>query len=130
MVKIGKLNRRAFMKCNLYVIGKTLVVKISGDIDHHSTVELKEKIVKEYMARACVNLIFDFSLLEFMDSAGIGMIIGRYKQVSMNGGNLFAVGITPKTERIFRLSGLNKLVKSYPTVEAALNVCNEGKEVI
>jgi stage II sporulation protein AA (anti-sigma F factor antagonist) len=122
--------RRNFMNCNLTVEGKTLIVTVSGDIDHHSSVEIKEKLVYEYASKGCIDLIFDFTLLDFMDSAGVGMIIGRYKQMSINGGSVFAVGVTPKIERIFKLSGLNKLIKLYPTVDAALSACHSEREVI
>lgn len=66
---------------------KTLLVEITEEIDHHSTEKMRRKIdddITRYMPR---KVIFDFDKVFFMDSAGIGMIIGRYKMVNMLGRN-------------------------------------------
>ena len=66
---------------------KTLLVEITEEIDHHSTEKMRRVIdddITRYMPR---KVIFDFSNVAFMDSAGIGMIIGRYKMVNMFGRN-------------------------------------------
>ncbi len=67
---------------------KLLIVKIIAEIDHHTTEKLRRKIDNEitrYMPR---KVIFNFDKVSFMDSAGIGMIIGRYKIIKMLGGEL------------------------------------------
>ena len=64
---------------------KTLLVEITEEIDHHSTEKMRRLIdddITRYMPR---KVIFDFNKVSFMDSAGIGMIIGRYKMVNMFG---------------------------------------------
>lgn len=64
---------------------KTLLVELTEEIDHHSTEKMRRKIdddITRYMPR---KVIFDFNKVSFMDSAGIGMIIGRYKMVNMLG---------------------------------------------
>lgn len=66
---------------------KTLLVEITEEIDHHTTEKIRRKIdddITRYMPR---KVIFDFNKVSFMDSAGIGMIIGRYKMVNMLGRN-------------------------------------------
>lgn len=66
---------------------KTLLVEITEEIDHHSTEKMRRLIdddITRYMPR---KVIFDFNKVSFMDSAGIGMIIGRYKMVNMFGRN-------------------------------------------
>ncbi|MBO5349136.1 MAG: anti-sigma factor antagonist [Clostridia bacterium] len=66
---------------------KTLLVEITEEIDHHTTEKMRRKIdddITRYMPR---KVIFDFNKVSFMDSAGIGMIIGRYKMVNMLGRN-------------------------------------------
>lgn len=66
---------------------KTLLVEITEEIDHHTTEKLRRKIddnITRYMPR---KVIFDFNKVSFMDSAGIGMVIGRYKMVNMIGRN-------------------------------------------
>lgn len=99
------------MKISFEISDKTLIVKIAGEIDHHTACEVKEAINEQYTANNCKDIIFDLNGLAFMDSAGIGMLIGRYKQANMNGGEVYAEGISPEIERIFCLSGLNKIIK-------------------
>lgn len=118
------------MDLKLRVAGDVLIVNLRGELDHHSAAEIKNDIMHEYSSKLCRDIIFDFSELYFMDSAGIGMLIGRYKQVCINGGSVYAVGVSPVIERIFELSGLNKIIKRYPTVEAAVNAVNVKEEVI
>jgi len=66
---------------------KTLLVEITEEIDHHTTDKMRRKIdddITRYMPR---KIIFDFNKVSFMDSAGIGMVIGRYKMMNMLGRN-------------------------------------------
>ena len=90
--------------------GRNLIIKIDGDIDHHSSINIKEKIEREFKLSNCVNIIFDFSNVNFMDSSGIGMIIGRYKAIQKNGGKIFITNIRPQLETIIEISGLRKII--------------------
>jgi stage II sporulation protein AA (anti-sigma F factor antagonist) len=101
--------------------GRNLIVQISGDIDHHTVEEIKAKIEKEFTRTNCKNLIFDFTNLEFMDSSGIGMIIGRYKVIEKKGGQVVVSSINENPKRLIKLSGLDKILKCYDTVESALS---------
>jgi len=87
-----------------------LVVEILGEIDHHSAADLKERITKEYERGAVRNIELDFSKVTFMDSSGVGMIIGRFKDTEKRGGTLYASGLNGELERLFELSGLHKIV--------------------
>lgn len=118
------------MKFKLTVIEKTLVAQISGEIDHYTAVELKDAVVEKYISEGCIDIIFDFTDLCFMDSAGVGMLIGRYKQAYVNGGYVYAMGIKPVIERIFTLSGLNKIIKRCDSVNDVLCQHADKKEVI
>ena len=55
-------------------------------------------------------VIFDFSDVTFMDSAGIGMVLGRYKMMKMLGGNLEMINVEPKLKKIFEMSGITKII--------------------
>ena len=66
--------------------GKTLTALLSGEIDHHWAAILREKIDERAAAAAPAILILDFSAVTFMDSSGIGLILGRHKLVSALGG--------------------------------------------
>ena len=66
-------------------------------------------------------MIFDFSDTTFMDSSGVGMIIGRYRDLSMSGGSVYAAGVCPVVEKLFYVSGLHKIIKVYSSVEDVFN---------
>lgn len=108
------------------VKGNTLILIISGDVDHHSSEIIKQIADKRIMENNIRNIIFDFSKSTFMDSSGIGVVIGRYKLVNMAGGRIAAVNINPTIDRIFVISGLNKIIERYDTVEDALMEYQKG----
>ena len=89
---------------------KLLVVKIIEEIDHHTTEKIRRKIDNEitrYMPR---KVVFDFDRVTFMDSSGIGLIIGRYKFTNMLGGKLEVANLTQSVKKIFEMSGILKLI--------------------
>lgn len=98
------------MNINYVKKDKQLVVEITEDIDHHVAEKIRRKIddeITRYMPR---KTIFDFSRVAFMDSAGIGMIIGRYKMMKLIGGSLEIVNIGTQTKRILEMSGIGKII--------------------
>ena len=101
--------------------GRALVVKIDGEIDHHSAERVKDRIDSDFRRTNAKHILLNFERVRFMDSAGIGMIIGRYKLAQKEGGELAMVNISPETERIFELSGLHKIIKTFQNVDTALN---------
>ena len=89
---------------------KQLVVEITEEIDHHVAEKIRRKVDNEitrYMPR---KTIFDFSRVSFMDSAGIGMLIGRYKMMRLIGGSLEIINISETVKRILEMSGINKII--------------------
>lgn len=89
---------------------KLLVVKIIEEIDHHITEKIRRKIDNEitrYMPR---KVILDFNKVSFMDSAGIGMIIGRYKMIKMLGGELEIENATRNVRKVLEMSGITKII--------------------
>jgi len=98
---------------------RSLVVKISGDIDHHLAEAVRDRIDRDYVKHNAKNIIFDFSKVKFMDSSGIGMVIGRFKNAKKQGGNVMIAAVNPEIERIFIISGLHKIIKLYDSVDNA-----------
>ncbi len=88
-----------------------LTVKIRGEIDAGSVTELRRRIDVEYDCNAVKNMVFDFKEVSFMDSSGIGLIIGRYKRVSALGGVIKIKNANKNLKRIIELSGLGRIVK-------------------
>ncbi len=97
-----------------------LIVKLKSDLDHHVSVQIREQADGIIARENIKNIIFDFSESSFMDSSGIGVIMGRYKQVKFTGGKLFVTGVTPPIERILKISGLYKIIEKQATVVDAL----------
>lgn len=99
------------------VNGTTMVIHLKKDLDHHNAVYIRE-MADGYVDKYPINkIIFDFRQVEFMDSSGIGVIMGRYKQMSYVGGTVYVYGIGKNVDRIFEMSGLYKLVKRWNQTE-------------
>jgi len=107
------------MKINCSLRNNNLVIRLDGDIDHHNAQIIRDAVNRELHRRDAKNLVFDFAGVDFMDSSGIGLIIGRYKEVNAAGGKLFAININPKLNRIFDISGLKKIIQCYESLEQA-----------
>ena len=88
---------------------KQLIVEITEEIDHHVAEKIRRKVDDEITRHMPRKTIFDFSRVTFMDSAGIGMIIGRYKMAKMLGGSLEMVNVSPSIRKIFEMSGVVKI---------------------
>lgn len=88
----------------------TLIVKILGELDHHGAEQIREKIDAKIKSANSKNLILDLSELKFMDSSGIGIIIGRYKLVTSIGGKLYLVSASKSIDRIIKMCGIEKII--------------------
>lgn len=97
-----------------------LIVELGSDLDHHVSVKIKEQSDRIIATENIRHVIFDFSKSNFMDSSGIGVIMGRYKQVKFTGGTLAVTGITPPVDRILKISGLYKIIEKYETIKDAM----------
>ena len=97
-----------------------LIVSIKGELDHHSAEEVRSKIDDRLDRDGLNKLIMDFSGVSFMDSSGIGVVIGRYKKLKLKNGSMCIAAATDLVKRIFELSGLFKIIKLYDSVEEAV----------
>lgn len=85
------------------------VAKLSGELDHHAAGEVRERIDSIVLQQCRRRLVLDLSGLTFMDSSGIGLIMGRYRLLNSMGGTLEVRGASPRMETVIRLSGMEKL---------------------
>lgn len=106
----------------LYIAGKhkALVVKIVGDLDDHEAENIREIIDNELQKTGAINLVFDLSRTSFMDSSGLGMIMGRYRTVKALGGKIAVAGASETVERIIKMSRVSDLVIMTQTLEEGL----------
>ena len=98
------------METKFYEKDKLLVFKITDEIDDCSVQKIRRKADYEMERYMPKKVIFDFSCVTFMDSAGIGMIIGRYKFANMIGARLEVSNLTQSVKKIFEMSGILKLI--------------------
>ena len=102
-------------------IGRVLIARLTGEIDHHSCVQIRQEVDREYQKNRSKDLIFNFDDVSFMDSSGIGMIMGRYRNVVICGGSIAAYNVSKEVNRILNMAGICKLVKIYSTKQEALD---------
>ena len=114
------------MESKFYEDNKLLVFKITDEIDDCSVQKIRRKAdyeIERYMPK---KVIFDFDSVTFMDSAGIGMVIGRYKETAICGGIMQLANLNDSVKKIFEMSGVLKLIGQADLNELVLN----EKEVI
>jgi stage II sporulation protein AA (anti-sigma F factor antagonist) len=100
-----------------------LIVRLSGDLDHHTASDVRTKIEAELKKNIHTYLIVNLQHLQFMDSSGLGVILGRYKQMSSKGGKMYLCSVQPAVYRLMELSGLFQIVPTYQDEHSALLAC-------
>lgn len=105
------------MELKYSVYKDSLVIYIGKELDHHQAEKIRND-TSDYIEYCQIkNIIFDFHKTTFMDSSGIGLIMGRYKILSEDGGKVYAVGVNESVMRIFRMSGLFKIVEVFDSLD-------------
>ena len=102
------------MICEYTKEKRELVIKFSEEIDHHNCSVIKVKSDYEIQKYLPKKVVFDFKDVKFMDSSGIGMLIGRYKQIIRCGGCAEMKNVSRDVKRVFEMSGIFKII---PLVE-------------
>ena len=88
-----------------------LRVKIRGDIDHHSAKGIREKIDNAIFSKKPAMVVLDLSVVEFMDSSGLGLIMGRYTNATDIGANFLIYRPCPKVRKILELAGIERIME-------------------
>ena len=96
----------------------TLTVYLSGELDHRMAAGVRQERDRLRDDMRVRRLVFDVSRLEFMDSSGIGLIIGRYKRLSRRGGSVAVADPDRRIDRLFQMSGVYQVVEK---------LCAEGR---
>ena len=90
--------------------GACVRAMLYGEIDHCAAQTMRVEIEEAITDRKIKMLLLDFSQVSFMDSSGIGMLIGRYKTMRQRQGTIFAAGLNPQTEKLFKMAGLHRII--------------------
>lgn len=89
---------------------KKLIVYLSGELDHHTAKKTRDAIDDIISLNPVKTLVLDMSKIGFMDSSGVGLVLGRYKLMREAGGNVELIAPNPAVKRIFEMSGVTKLI--------------------
>ena len=89
---------------------RTLFLRVTEEIDQHTADKIRRKLDNEIEIYSPKKVIFDFNGIEFMDSSGIGMVLGRYKLVKMLGGTFEIINVNKRLKRIFDMSGVSRII--------------------
>lgn len=89
----------------------TLNVKIKGDIDHHSAKGVRERIDESIILNKPRFVILDLSSVDFMDSSGLGLILGRYNSSMNVGARLILYKPTKRIKRILEMAGIERIIE-------------------
>lgn len=102
---------------------QVLIVRLAGELDHHHAGKVRTSIETELEKGEVQHLVLNLARLEFMDSSGLGVILGRYKKVSQLGGKMILCSIQPSVYRLMEMSGLFKILPTYESEKHAISAC-------
>jgi stage II sporulation protein AA (anti-sigma F factor antagonist) len=105
---------------NMEAKNHILCIRLKGELDHHTAEKLKNQAEAAIAKHSIKHIILNLEELSFMDSSGLGVILGRYNQVKHNGGEMVVCAISPSVKRLFDMSGLFKIIKLELSEENAL----------
>ncbi|EJY56397.1 anti-sigma-factor antagonist [Alicyclobacillus hesperidum URH17-3-68] len=97
-----------------------LVIGLKGELDHHAVEQIRDRIEQQLEEHGYRGLVMSFRNIDFMDSSGLGLILGRYRTVMEHGGKMALCEVSAPLRRLFEMSGLLKILPVYESEEAAM----------
>lgn len=91
-------------------LGEALTVVIAGELDHYAAPQIRHMLDDLLRDPSVTDLVLDLENLTFMDSSGIGVLLGRLRILQSRGGTLSVQNMQPPVEKLFRLSGLQRVI--------------------
>jgi stage II sporulation protein AA (anti-sigma F factor antagonist) len=110
------------MQIEFEMTDDTLIANLYGELDHHTSSVVREEIDKTVEAFHSKHLIFNFQKVTFMDSSGIGVIMGRYNKISQLGGKLIVTGCNDYIDRILDMAGIYTIATKMTSVNAFIEL--------
>ena len=93
--------------------GHVLYASLEGELDQHSASDLRDKLNLLIEDKAVTRIEFELSGVTFMDSSGIGLVMGRYKNIADYGGKMVITGLSPQAYKVMKLSGIERIAEIY-----------------
>lgn len=108
------------MLLNTNVVDGNLIVRVKGELDLLTAETFRNLVERELNKGKAQNLILDMEQVSFIDSSGLGVILGRYRRIREEGGSMAIAGVKPHVKRILELAGIMGIIKVYDETEQAL----------
>ncbi|QQZ10971.1 anti-sigma F factor antagonist [Heyndrickxia vini] len=108
------------LSIDLEVKKDVLCIRLKGELDHHTAETLRENVSGAIEKFHIQHLVLNLEQLSFMDSSGLGVILGRYKQIKQKNGEMVVCAISPAVKRLFEMSGLFKIIRLDESEQFAL----------
>jgi stage II sporulation protein AA (anti-sigma F factor antagonist) len=105
---------------DLEIKHSVLCIRLVGELDHHTAEELRTRVTTSLEKNKINHIVLNLEHLGFMDSSGLGVILGRYKQIKNAGGEMVVCSISPAVKRLFEMSGLFKIIRLVESEKYAL----------
>ena len=102
-----------------------MIIHVEKEVDHCVADRIKTEFEQYYLRGHVKNVIFDMSEVEFMDSSGIGMIMGRYKKLRYIDGQVMVAAVPDHIDRLLKMSGIYAFISKHDNVIQAINGANK-----
>ena len=113
------------MGLNIWRQGSWLVAEISGDLDIASVPLIRVRLDQTLSDQIVCGLILDLTGVSFLDSSGLGFVLGRYRHLAKKRRKMIVTGLHGQVERVFKLSGLTNIIPKKKTLTEALRAVKE-----
>lgn len=107
--------------------GNILLIHLAGEIDHHCVDEIREDADHLIQQNKIRHVVFDYENVSFMDSSGVGFVMGRYKQINQKGGQALIIGSNQYIDKIFQMSGIYIIMKKMDSFDDACQFLKEAR---
>ncbi|WDL97090.1 anti-sigma F factor antagonist [Alicyclobacillus sp. ALC3] len=103
-----------------------VLVRLQGELDHHVVEQIRNEIDQKLQENRYRALVISFRGTDFMDSSGLGLILGRYRTMMQHQGKMSLSEVSPALRRLFELSGVLKILPVFDSESEALAAVKEG----
>ncbi|MGM0410397.1 MAG: STAS domain-containing protein [Bacillota bacterium] len=108
---------------------QSVILRLEGELDMKNASKFKNQIIKAFKKTNNKFLILNLKKVNFIDSTGLGVILGRYKVLSRKGGGILLVGMKKQVRKIFSLAGMLSIMHEFNSEEKALNKIKKREEI-
>lgn len=103
-----------------------VLVRLKGELDHHVVEKIRDEIENQLEMNRYRGLVISFRGIDFMDSSGLGLILGRYRTMTQHQGRMALCEVSPALRRLLELSGVLKIMPVFESETDAIHAVKEG----